>query len=420
MNARRPTRGPERTADARALGSTKNLRALCNNASDRPDPARRTIARLVTVNDYVIDAIIGLSVVYKALDNLGAYLRWFGVQPNTKLAALIFGLVHGTGLATKALDYGIAGGASGQPPGLQRLRRAGPAHGSGCYPQRRWLLEEIIEILPPGLYRQCRNNDAWLHSHGLPAHRPLCGRLNRQEVSRCSTQKTKPRGIAQLDAVHPLYRDRRGLGSDNPRYLGAACRIRQRPDRLMDDQSSRLDQMLGFFMGAAFAQDFTAAEAVKEWHDETSFTLAPGGSAEWKLVMEEGQTAECRVLVEVGRGNFDLHGHGGDNSVTFEKGLGSTRRRGRDRRRIQRRTRLVPTQPRQLGRYSDSLGPWRIRQVQGRRQKSKLPFFTKAPYLSPARSAPVELEPLATTALADHGHIPHLPATSGALLPEPV
>jgi len=60
------------------------------------------------VNAYIIDAIIGLSVVYKALDNLGAYQRWFGFQPNTKAATLIFGLFHGTGLATKILDYKIA------------------------------------------------------------------------------------------------------------------------------------------------------------------------------------------------------------------------------------------------------------------------------------------------------------------------
>lgn len=60
------------------------------------------------VNAYVIDAIIGLSVVYKALDNLGAYQRWFGFQPNTKAATLIFGLFHGTGLATKILEYQIA------------------------------------------------------------------------------------------------------------------------------------------------------------------------------------------------------------------------------------------------------------------------------------------------------------------------
>ena len=60
------------------------------------------------MNAYVVDALIGLSVVYKALDNLGAYQRWFGVQPNTQAATLIFGLIHGTGLATKILDYKIA------------------------------------------------------------------------------------------------------------------------------------------------------------------------------------------------------------------------------------------------------------------------------------------------------------------------
>ncbi len=60
------------------------------------------------VSAYLIDAIIGLSVVYKALDNLGAFQRWFGVQPNTKLATLIFGFFHGLGLATKILEYDIA------------------------------------------------------------------------------------------------------------------------------------------------------------------------------------------------------------------------------------------------------------------------------------------------------------------------
>jgi hypothetical protein len=62
----------------------------------------------VNVNAYLIDAIIGLSVVYKALDNLGAFQRWFGVQPNTKAATLIFGLFHGFGLAAKIQEYEIA------------------------------------------------------------------------------------------------------------------------------------------------------------------------------------------------------------------------------------------------------------------------------------------------------------------------
>jgi hypothetical protein len=62
----------------------------------------------VSVNAYLIDAIIGLSVVYKAMDNLGAFQRWFGVQPNTKVATLVFGLFHGFGLATKILEFRIA------------------------------------------------------------------------------------------------------------------------------------------------------------------------------------------------------------------------------------------------------------------------------------------------------------------------
>lgn len=60
------------------------------------------------VNAYFIDMIIGLSVAYKALDNLGAFQRWFGYQPDTKAATLIFGFFHGLGLATKILEYDIA------------------------------------------------------------------------------------------------------------------------------------------------------------------------------------------------------------------------------------------------------------------------------------------------------------------------
>jgi hypothetical protein len=62
----------------------------------------------IGINSYLIDAIIGLSVVYKALDNLGAFQRWFGFQPNTRMATLIFGLFHGFGLATKVLEYEIS------------------------------------------------------------------------------------------------------------------------------------------------------------------------------------------------------------------------------------------------------------------------------------------------------------------------
>lgn len=61
----------------------------------------------VQVNAYIIDAIIGFSVVYKALDNLGAFRRWFGFQLNTKAAVTVFGLFHGFGLATKLQDFAL-------------------------------------------------------------------------------------------------------------------------------------------------------------------------------------------------------------------------------------------------------------------------------------------------------------------------
>ena len=62
----------------------------------------------VRVNPYLIDAIIGFSVVYKALDNMGAYRQWFGRQPDTRAATLIFGLFHGLGLATKIHDFQVS------------------------------------------------------------------------------------------------------------------------------------------------------------------------------------------------------------------------------------------------------------------------------------------------------------------------
>jgi hypothetical protein len=62
----------------------------------------------VQANPFLIDAIIGLSIVYKALDNMGAYRRWFGFQPDTKAATLVFGLFHGLGLATKIQEFGMA------------------------------------------------------------------------------------------------------------------------------------------------------------------------------------------------------------------------------------------------------------------------------------------------------------------------
>ena len=62
----------------------------------------------IHANTYVIDAIIGLSVVYKAFDNMNGFQRFFGFQPNMKTAVLVFGLFHGFGLATKLQELALS------------------------------------------------------------------------------------------------------------------------------------------------------------------------------------------------------------------------------------------------------------------------------------------------------------------------
>jgi len=59
----------------------------------------------INVNPYLIDAIIGLSIVYKGFDNLGGFQQILGWRPDTKLMVFVFGLFHGFGLATKLQDF---------------------------------------------------------------------------------------------------------------------------------------------------------------------------------------------------------------------------------------------------------------------------------------------------------------------------
>ncbi|MEM7258812.1 MAG: HupE/UreJ family protein [Pseudomonadota bacterium] len=60
------------------------------------------------VNAFLIDTIIGLSIVYKAFENMDGFKRLFGVEPNTKVAVFVFGLFHGLGLATKLQEFTLS------------------------------------------------------------------------------------------------------------------------------------------------------------------------------------------------------------------------------------------------------------------------------------------------------------------------
>jgi len=52
-------------------------------------------------NAYLVDAFIGLSVIYKAFDNLRGFESLFGRRPDPRWMVLGFGLIHGLGLATR-------------------------------------------------------------------------------------------------------------------------------------------------------------------------------------------------------------------------------------------------------------------------------------------------------------------------------
>ena len=62
----------------------------------------------VRADPYLIDAVIALSVVYKAFDNMDGFKRFLGFQPNTKVAVLVFGLFHGFGLASKLQELTLS------------------------------------------------------------------------------------------------------------------------------------------------------------------------------------------------------------------------------------------------------------------------------------------------------------------------
>jgi len=65
----------------------------------------------ITVNTYLIDAVIAFSVVYKGFENLDGFKKYFSVNPpNLILMVFIFGLIHGFGLSTKLQEVAVASG----------------------------------------------------------------------------------------------------------------------------------------------------------------------------------------------------------------------------------------------------------------------------------------------------------------------
>ncbi|ASJ73377.1 transmembrane anchor protein [Granulosicoccus antarcticus] len=83
-------------------------------------------------------------------------------------------------------------------------------------------------------------------------------------------------------------------------------------------QSRLIEGLLGLFVSTAHAQ-----EAADSWDEEVSFTLAPGESTEYKLAMDEGAQVDFLWAAEGGVVNYDLHGDGDGQNISYEKGRGA-------------------------------------------------------------------------------------------------
>lgn len=62
----------------------------------------------VKVDEHIIDAIIGLSVLYKGFENLGGFKKIFKISsPNLLAMVFLFGLIHGLGLSTRLQSFAL-------------------------------------------------------------------------------------------------------------------------------------------------------------------------------------------------------------------------------------------------------------------------------------------------------------------------
>ncbi len=61
----------------------------------------------VTANEYLVDAVIALSVLYKGFENLGGFKKLKVTSPNLLLMVGVFGLIHGFGLSTRLQSFDI-------------------------------------------------------------------------------------------------------------------------------------------------------------------------------------------------------------------------------------------------------------------------------------------------------------------------
>ncbi len=63
----------------------------------------------IKANPFLVDAVIALTVAYKAIENMDGFRRWLHVTPpNLLVMVFVFGLIHGFGLSTRLQEMTLA------------------------------------------------------------------------------------------------------------------------------------------------------------------------------------------------------------------------------------------------------------------------------------------------------------------------
>ena len=101
-------------------------------------------------------------------------------------------------------------------------------------------------------------------------------------------------------------------------------------DRLKEQLEGDTSSMNGFWkgLGTLFIGSAHAQTTSEDWKDTVTFTLKPGEGVEYKLTMDEAAEVEFLWVSEGGVVNYDQHGDGSGQNISYEKGRGVSGQEG--------------------------------------------------------------------------------------------
>ena len=128
-----------------------------------------------------------------------------------------------------------------------------------------------------------------------------------------------PTGLGRILGLTEMGEIKTRLAKEAAEDAAAAAANRPAPKAALPAASTASAPAMGASASTPSAPTPSASGA-PAWRDEMSFTLAPGQGTEIKLKMKQGETALFSWKVQGGVVNFDTHGDGGGQSISYEKG----------------------------------------------------------------------------------------------------